>query len=267
MTNGIDVSHHKGAIDWTRVAKAGVKFAYIKATEAAHFIDDFWRYNVQHARENGIVVGLYHFWRPYPSGREQAEHFLRTCGDALEGMLIPMLDVEQYALARRDIVARTMWEWLTTVEREIGRKPGVYANSWWCRRKIDPDIGRAGYPLWLAWWRSTPPNVSAERPLGGWTSWLFWQYTNKGRVDGIRGRVDMDKFAGTEKDLERWAVGHVPRELKVVLLPENIVIPCRPEIKDGTARCDLRPLAEALGYNVHAQHIPRQGKIYLTRRR
>ncbi len=50
--------------------------------------------------------------------------------------------------------------------------------------------------------------------------------------------------------------------LKVVLLPGSNVIACRPEIEDGVARVDLRPLAEALGYEVY-DHITDQGKIYL----
>lgn len=52
--------------------------------------------------------------------------------------------------------------------------------------------------------------------------------------------------------------------LKVVLLPGSDVISCRPEIEGGVTRCDLRAVAEALGYEVIAEHIPGQNKIYLT---
>ena len=36
---GIDVSHHQGEIDWAKVAGAGVRFAYLKATEGRDLRD------------------------------------------------------------------------------------------------------------------------------------------------------------------------------------------------------------------------------------
>lgn len=52
--------------------------------------------------------------------------------------------------------------------------------------------------------------------------------------------------------------------LKVVLLPGNELVDCSARLERGVTRCDLRPLAEALGYAVHA-HISDQGKVYVTR--
>ena len=51
--------------------------------------------------------------------------------------------------------------------------------------------------------------------------------------------------------------------LKVVLLPGSQVIDCHPVIEQGTTRCDLRPLAEGLGYEVIAEHMSTQNKLYL----
>ena len=61
--------------------------------------------------------------------------------------------------------------------------------------------------------------------------------------------------------------GDIGGALKVVLLPGSTVIDCRPAIEQGTARCDLRPLAEALGYEVIAEHLSTQNKLYLRMRR
>jgi len=52
--------------------------------------------------------------------------------------------------------------------------------------------------------------------------------------------------------------------LRVVFLPGSEVIDCRPRIEDGVTRCDLRLLAERLGYEVY-DHIADQGKIYLRK--
>jgi hypothetical protein len=52
---------------------------------------------------------------------------------------------------------------------------------------------------------------------------------------------------------------------KVVLLPGSTVIPCHARLEGDTTRCDLRSLAEALGYEV-IDHLDEQGKLYLSPR-
>lgn len=52
--------------------------------------------------------------------------------------------------------------------------------------------------------------------------------------------------------------------LKVVSLPGSEPIACRPQIEDGVTRVDLRPLAQALGFEVY-DHIADQGKVYLRK--
>ena len=40
---GIDVSHHQGEIDWTAVARNGIKFVYMKSSEGQDFGDRMFR--------------------------------------------------------------------------------------------------------------------------------------------------------------------------------------------------------------------------------
>lgn len=263
MIEGIDVSHWQGFIDWEAVAEAGIRFAIIKATGGGSFVDHCFGRNKLGAQKAGIVAGAYHFWRPRPSGTQQAEHFLRHLGDPT-GMLIPALDVERYATVPKAEVTRSALEWLRRVERELGVKPLVYANVWWCKHKLGAEIAQEGYPLWLAYWRPWPPKVSQARPLGGWTSWAIWQYYARGRVPGIRGHVDRDRLAG---DLRAYVIGggYQPGPVRVILLPDNAVIDCRARLEGDVVRCELRTLAERLGYEVH-DHIPDQRRVYLRRR-
>jgi len=60
------------------------------------------------------------------------------------------------------------------------------------------------------------------------------------------------------------AIGNEEPEtaLKVVLLPGSDLIKCAPALEAGTTRCNLRGLAEALGYEVIVEHMD-EGKIYL----
>ena len=51
--------------------------------------------------------------------------------------------------------------------------------------------------LWIAHWTtSAEPSV----PAGGWggNGWTFWQYTSDGSVPGIGGRVDLNRYNGTD---------------------------------------------------------------------
>ena len=59
---GIDVSRHQGLIDWPTVARQGVDFAYIKASEGGDQRD--WRFeeNWRGAGEAGIARGAYHYF-------------------------------------------------------------------------------------------------------------------------------------------------------------------------------------------------------------
>lgn len=54
--------------------------------------------------------------------------------------------------------------------------------------------------------------------------------------------------------------------LKVILLPGSTVVACHTAVEGDTMRCDLRPLAETLGYEVIADHLSTQRKIYLRGR-
>lgn len=56
-----------------------------------------------------------------------------------------------------------------------------------------------------------------------------------------------------------------PRLLQVVLLPGSAPLECRPVLEQGVTRCDLRPLAEALGAEVIADALAEKGVVYLRR--
>lgn len=64
--------------------------------------------------------------------------------------------------------------------------------------------------------------------------------------------------------LMRWHVGVPPRELKVQMADSNQYVPMWME--GSRAVCNVRELAEMLGYQVHAEHLQAHGKLYLVRK-
>jgi lysozyme len=52
---GVDVSNHQGDIDWPRLARTDIAFAYIKASEGGDFRDRRFAANWEGARKAGLV--------------------------------------------------------------------------------------------------------------------------------------------------------------------------------------------------------------------
>jgi len=96
MIQGIDVSHYQGHIEWVRVAQAGSKFVYVKASQGTTIQDAKASEYMDGARAAGLYVGLYHYFTPTGDAGAQYKNFLAVaekCG-GLNGMLVPALDVE-----------------------------------------------------------------------------------------------------------------------------------------------------------------------------
>ena len=75
---GIDVSAHNGEIDFPIVRDDGYEFVLIKATEGATFKDRRFISNLRRAREAGLKVGAYHFFRFDTPGYMQGLNFLNS---------------------------------------------------------------------------------------------------------------------------------------------------------------------------------------------
>src|SRR5688572_13662578 len=97
-TDGIDISHWQNEIDWTRVAGAGKRFAFMKASEDHDYVDPTYGLNRARAKAAGLRVGAYHFAQPSKTSGDalaEADHFLDTAVID-SGDLPPVLDLEQY---------------------------------------------------------------------------------------------------------------------------------------------------------------------------
>ena len=94
---GIDVSHHQGAVDWSKVREWNghpIQFVYIKATEGGTHQDRFYSANLKGARENGLRAGSYHYFRTSSTVESQFQNFIKQA-DKDQQDLIPMVDVEE----------------------------------------------------------------------------------------------------------------------------------------------------------------------------
>lgn len=193
---GIDISAHNGSIDFRRVRKAGMKFVFMKASEGEDFKDRNFKINYQKAVKAGLRVGAYHFFRFDKDGVDQAINFLEAVGGRRMDLGLAV-DVEAQGNPK-GIPPEVVKERLMAMAEYLyleGRQVTFYTN-----RKGYEDYLMdtfAGYPLWICSFSEYP--IDAE--------WRFWQFNHRGRVDGVRGDVDMNAFFGSEKD---WKVFFSP---------------------------------------------------------
>jgi lysozyme len=195
---GIDVSHFQGEIGWRAVAAAGVRFAFIKATEGLDDVDPRFAQNWQLSRAAGLVRGAYHFLHPNLDATQQAEHFLSVVtldDDALP----PALDVEVTDGVDPATLVAAIQTWLGTVEAALGCKPVVYTDPSFWRQNVGADL--SAYPLWLACYAARP-DVPAS-----WQRWTFWQHSESGSVEGIAGPVDLDSCQLSYDQLRQLRTG------------------------------------------------------------
>jgi GH25 family lysozyme M1 (1,4-beta-N-acetylmuramidase) len=201
---GIDVSkwQHGTSIDWAKVKADGVTFTFIKATEGSGYTNDYLRSDWAAAERRGIYRGAYHFARPsHGSAARQARYFVRQAGKhADRGDLPPVLDLESDGGLSVSALRTWTKTWLRTTEELTGRKPIIYASpSFWTYEMGNSGAFRS-YPLWVAHYTTGGPTVP-----GGWARWTFWQKSQTGRINGISGAVDINKFNGTRARLARLA--------------------------------------------------------------
>jgi GH25 family lysozyme M1 (1,4-beta-N-acetylmuramidase) len=205
--DGVDVSHWQGTIAWSQVDNAGVQFAFMKATEGTGYTDTMLAKNWAATKQVGIYRGAYHFARPsVGSAPAQARYFVSKVGSFREpGVLPPVLDLEVTGGLSPAQLRTWVSAWLTTVEDLTGRTPILYFSPYFWIDNLGNSTAFTRYPLWIAHYTTG----SAPKVPGGWSTWTFWQRTDSGRVSGIAGNVDMNRFNGTTAALAKlaWTAG------------------------------------------------------------
>ena len=213
---GIDVSHWDAGIDWPKVRATGQRFVFAKATEGINYKDDTFKDNWTGAKAAGLLRGAYHFFRCNVDAKKQADYFIDFVKAAKDdGELPPVLDLETNDGMTKEKIVVAAKVWLDRVEAAFGKKPIIYSGQYFLQDYLvqpggGPPPWAKDYPLWLAQY----PNqyVEGAKPFlpRGWFNWSIWQYSDKGRINGINAAVDMNFFNGTLEELYKFAGAAIP---------------------------------------------------------
>ena len=197
--HGIDVSKYQSDIDWQRVKNMKSKdiqlgFCFMKATQGIQGKDPFFQRNWQQAKAGGLVRGAYHFFIGSKDGAKQAANFLSSVRFS-PGDLPPVLDIEQSNGATVQQLRTEAKKFLDIVEKAVGVKPIIYTNIDFYERTLSE--GFEEYPLWIAhYYQMQAPRINRH--------WHFWQHSDRGRVNGINGKVDFNVFQGDSNDFRQF---------------------------------------------------------------
>ncbi len=208
--HGFDVSHHQGEIDWKKIDKK-YQFVFIKATEGGDFKDPRFTENWKNAKDSGLKVGAYHFFRNCKTGLEQAQNYIDAVPKQTDS-LPPVMDLE-FQWNCPDVTAEQLQTEIATMaktlESHYGKKPIFYTTpnyyQSYIKGKFDDHV------LWIQDLKEPPPRFD-QRP------WLFWQYSQKGKISGIEKEVDLNVFRGTTMDFDVFLQSnntvepHVPKQ-------------------------------------------------------
>lgn len=197
---GVDVSSYQGDISWDILSNEGISFAFIKATEGSTYKDIKFEQNWKNAQNTDLYIGAYHFFSYDSPGKIQAENFISAVSISNK-MLPPVVDIEYYGdyhknpKDKSDVIYE-LNEFLKLLEEHYGVKPIIYTTMKSYNMYICDEYST--YPIWI---RNvfTYPNLPDKR------SWTFWQYTDKGILDGFNGEekfIDINVFNGNEEDLK-----------------------------------------------------------------
>lgn len=192
-TLGIDVSKWQGEIDWDKVKNDGIDFAIIRcgyrgSVTGSLVEDPYFLQNIRGATASGVKVGVYFFTQATNEVEavEEASMVVSLLGD-YELQYPVFIDTEGAGGEGRadnlDAETRTtVCEAFCRTIENAGFEAGVYASRNWYNNNLNTSE-LEDYVIWLAEYRSAPLYQGYYR---------MWQYTSKGKVDGIEGNVDMN---------------------------------------------------------------------------
>ncbi len=190
---GIDVSKWNGDIDWDKAKNAGVEFAIVRAgyrgSVTGSLVQDiYFDANMKGAAVSGVPVGVYFFTQATNEVEAVEEAsavlswvreyditypiFIDTEGAGGNGR------ADGLGIDMRTLVCEAFCR---TIEN-AGYQSGVYASRNWYNNNLHTQR-LENYYIWLAEYRSAPLYQGYYR---------MWQYSSKGRIDGIEGNVDMN---------------------------------------------------------------------------
>ena len=179
----IDVSEHQGKIDWEKV-KPQIDGAILRCGYGSDYTnqdDEQFKRNADECTRLGIPFGvyLYSYADSIEKAKSEAAHVLRL----IKGYKLSYpvyLDLEESGTSEGAVERVIVFG---DIIEKAGYWCGIYANLYWWEMILKKGLER--FTKWVAQY-----NVACEYDGANLD---IWQYSSKGRIDGIGGNVDMNE--------------------------------------------------------------------------
>lgn len=188
------MSTYQGNIDWDKVKADGVQFAILRCgygSDLTYQDDGQFKKNAKECERLGIPYGvyLYSYANNIEKACSEASHVLRVIkGFKLDfPVYYDLEDANTTGKCSKDMIAKIAEAFCGRIEK-AGYKVGIYANLSWFNNLLTDKV----FDKWDKWVAQYNDKCTYK---GKYT---MWQYTDKGTVDGINGKVDMNYFYGKE---------------------------------------------------------------------
>ena len=186
---GIDVSYHKGNIDWNKV-KPNISFVILRlgwiGNKNNHTIDPKFEEYYRQCKNLNIPIGVYVY--NYCNSEESAKAGAKWVIDKLQNK---ELELPVYIDMEDDTIQNLGKEKLTNIciafNTEIektGLWAGVYANLYWYNNYLNKEKIKKLYTTWIAHYTTGVDKYKGEYDM--------WQSSSTGKISGISSDVDTD---------------------------------------------------------------------------
>lgn len=211
-SRGMDVSSFQGPMDWASAKKAGLTFAFAKASEGEHTHDTHFAQHITGIKHVGLVPGAYHFAWPNQDAAKEAANYISAVKPYAGKGFIHWLDLERrsdgknYTGVTAAHIKTYASNWMAAVQKAFpGQRVGVYTSA--------DDLAKGHVPTGATLWYPAYPGSSVDtyaeaekhsRPAPSGHAVSIWQFTSNPATGP---NLDLNICYKSADDLRAWAAG------------------------------------------------------------
>ncbi|MFJ8262413.1 DUF5776 domain-containing protein [Rummeliibacillus sp. NPDC094406] len=175
-----DISKWQGNIDWAKASKK-LDLVIIRTQHGSTDEDTLHKKNEEGAKKYGVPFGVYAYSLAESTADAKAEandFYRRTDKDAL----FYVIDVEQNTSKSGESMRAITNAYIEQLRSKTDKKIGLYIAHH-LYNTFNLDTSKADF-VWIPRYSTTKPSYSYD----------LWQYTDRGRIDGINANVDLNRL-------------------------------------------------------------------------
>lgn len=186
---GIDVSKWQGDIDFSKVKAAGAEFVMIRigyqdGFDGEYVVDPYYEKNIAGALENGLDVGVYFY--TYSKNSEEAVKQAEWIVEKLNGQKLALPIVFDWeSWSSLNSIKTSIHDFNEMANAFLAKvtEKGYEGMLYSSKNYLEKIWYKSDYKTWLAHYTF---NTNYEG------DYYMWQMCSDGRIDGIKGDVDID---------------------------------------------------------------------------